>query len=645
MSGTPTSPQRASDAPAASLLEARDLRIESRIGGRRRTIVSRIDLTVAPGETVGIVGESGSGKSLTARALIGLLPPGVLAEGSVLYDQRNLLDLPERALARLRGAEIGLIFQDPFTMLNPLRRSGRHITETLRNERGRQLNRIRQREEAARRLAEVGIHQASVADRYPFQLSGGMRQRVAIAAALARDPKILIADEPSTALDVTTQKEILALLKSLQESRGMGLILITHDLRVAFSMCDRIHVLYAGSVLEVGRASLVETEPLHPYTLGLLLSEPRGDRRLSELVAISGSVPTPDEVATCCPFAPRCTWARPQCVAGKTELADVASGRLSACIRLDEIRSEMSQVRQTAERSVHVQVVSRVAEPLVAIEGLHKVFRAASQRGGSELVAALAGVSLEVGENESVGLVGESGSGKTTLARCLVGLESPTGGRITIDGIPGSDYSSLRESDRTRLRRTIQMIFQDPYSSLNPVRTVGSTLKEALALRGGARSGSFDRAMRQLLERVGLPALYAERKPVALSGGERQRVAIARVLAVEPKVIVCDEPVSALDVSVQAQILNLFKSLRAETGISYLFITHDLAVVRQVVERVYVLYRGEVVEAGPVDEVLDRPKHPYTIRLVDSVPRSEAEWLRSRPQQSSSSERADVRER
>ena len=290
MSGALTSLERTHDR-AVPLLEARGLRIASRIGGSRRTIVSRIDLAVAPGETLGIVGESGSGKSLTARALIGLLPPGVFADGAVLYEGRNLLDLPERALARLRGAEIGLIFQDPFTMLNPLRRSGKHITEMLRDERGRQLSRVRQDEEAARRLSEVGIHEPSVADRYPFQLSGGMRQRVAIAAALARDPKILIADEPSTALDVTTQKEILALLKSLQELRGMGLVLITHDLRVAFSMCDRIHVLYAGSVLEVGRAASVETEPLHPYTLGLLLSEPRGDRRLSELVAIGGSVP------------------------------------------------------------------------------------------------------------------------------------------------------------------------------------------------------------------------------------------------------------------------------------------------------------------------------------------------------------------
>ena len=453
-----------------------------------------------------------------------------------------------------------------------------------------------------------------------------MRQRVGIAAALARDPRILIADEPSTALDVTTQKEILALIKALQESRGMGLILITHDLRVAFSMCDRIYVLYAGSLLEIGPASELEAEPLHPYTLGLLLSEPPTDRRLLELVAISGSVPSHDEVATSCPFAPRCAWAEPKCIEGRVVLGPVAPGRLSACIRISEIREEMGESREAARQRGHIEVVSRAADPLVKVEGLVKTFDAGSREGSRREVRALAGVSLDVGTEESVGLVGESGSGKTTLARCLVGLETPTAGVISIDGIKASDYSALRDADRHRLRGTIQIIFQDPYSSLNPVRTVGSTLKEALAVRDG-RVANLDRQVHELLERVGLPLSYAARKPVALSGGERQRVAIARALAVRPKVIVCDEPVSALDVSVQAQILNLFKSLRSDFGMSYLFITHDLAVVRQVVERVYVLYRGEVVEAGAVDAILDHPKHPYTNRLVDSVPRSEADWL------------------
>jgi peptide/nickel transport system ATP-binding protein len=609
-------------AVATPLLDVRDLQIESRIGGELRTIVSGLHLTVAPGETVGIVGESGSGKSMTARAVIRLLPHGLSATGEVLYGGRNLLELSEREMTRIRGAELGLVFQDPYTMLSPLRKCGRHIDEMLEGNGGR-LSRRARREEAVRRLAEVGISDPRVADRYPFQLSGGMRQRVGIAAALARDPRLLIADEPSTALDVTTQKEILALIRRLQESRGMGLVLITHDLRVAFSMCDRLYVLYAGSLLEIGAAAGIEAEPLHPYTLGLLLSEPPGDRRLSELVAISGSVPSFDEVAQSCPFASRCAWAAPRCSEGPVALAEAEPERLSSCIRIPEIRQDMLETRQEAQRRTHIEVAARTAEPLVSVEQLVKTFEV-----GDAEVQALSGVSIEVGAEESVGLVGESGSGKTTLARCLLGLETPTSGEITIGGSRASDYGAMPDEDRARVRGTIQMIFQDPYSSLNPVRTVGSTLKEALAVQTG-KEGGLDRRVGELLERVGLPAGYAARKPIALSGGERQRVAIARALAVSPKVIVCDEPVSALDVSVQAQILNLFKSLRSDFGMSYLFITHDLAVVRQVVERIYVLYRGEVVEAGQVDDVLNNPKHPYTSRLLDSVPRSEADWLKT----------------
>jgi peptide/nickel transport system ATP-binding protein len=595
------------------LLAVQGLGIEARLGGTARTIVRSLELEVQAGETVGIVGESGSGKSLTARALIGLLPAGVHAHGDITFGGRNLLSLRERSLRRIRGRKVALLLQDPYTMLNPLLRIGTQIMETAPSGRGR--------DEPIRRLAEVGIHDPRVAEQYPFQLSGGMQQRVAIAAALASDPELLIADEPSTALDVTTQMEILALLRRVQEARGMGLVLITHDLRVAFSICQRIYVLYAGSVLEAAPGADLEREPLHPYTLGLLLSEPSVERRLDELAAIEGTVPSPDDVAGSCPFAPRCRWAAPQCSAGDPPLREVTPGRRSACVRVDEIRGDLTRTRQAQEdrAHAHVEAVVRRAEPLVRVEELRKRF--GGVRGGGE-VAALAGVSIEVGEGESVGIVGESGSGKTTLARCLVGLETPTSGRIVIDGIDASDYRRIDWSTRRQLRRQVQMIFQDPYSSLNPVRTVGATLREALAI--GPDPGA---TVTDLLALVGLPAEYAVRKPVALSGGERQRVALARSLALRPRVIVCDEPVSALDVSVQAQILNLFTALREELGLGYLFITHDLAVVRQVVERVYVLYRGEIVESGPVDKVLDAPSHPYTARLVASVPRTDPGWL------------------
>lgn len=603
---------------AAPLLEAVGLRIESRINDRQRTIVTNLDLTLAAGETIGIVGESGSGKSMTARALIGLLPAGLTAQGQVLLEGRDVLQLSNRDLARIRGREIALLMQDPFTMLNPVIRCGLQVTDVLKDRDARMSRRAR-RAEAIRRLTEVGIPEA--VDRFPFELSGGMRQRVAIAAALASDPRVLIADEPSTALDVTTQAEVLALLKSLQESRAMGLVLITHDLRVAFSTCDRLYVLYAGSLLEVGAASALEAEPMHPYTLGLLLSEPPADRRLSELVAIPGTVATVDDVADMCTFAPRCQWAQAECTSGQPPLVGVAHDRRSACVRLDEIQPEMRRLRGAAQHSAEVATPGDAPKPLVTVAGVSKVYADPSGRRARAPVKALDEVSIVVGAGESVGLVGQSGSGKTTLARCLVGLEKATSGKITIDGTAAEDFRLIPAKDLQRLRRTIQIVFQDPYSSLNPLRTVGATLLEAVALDED-RGREADLRVHELLERVGLHAAYAKRKPVALSGGERQRVAIARALAVRPRLIVCDEPVSALDVSVQAQILSLFRSLRSELGVGYLFITHDLAVVRQVVERIYVLHRGRVVESGPVGTVLDNPQHSYTAQLVDSVPRS-----------------------
>jgi len=613
------------------LLSVRGLRIVSRIQGEERVITAGSDFDLAPGETLGIVGESGSGKSMTARALIGLLPTGVRADGEVTYRGRNILALPERELRRLRGAELAIVFQDPFTMLNPLMRCGAQIVELVRDENGKPLGRHARRAEAARRLAEVGIADPAVADAYPFELSGGMRQRVGIAAAIARDPQVLIADEPSTALDVTTQREILARLRDVQRGRGMGLILITHDLRVAFALCDRVLVLYAGSVLETASAEQMEAEPQHPYTLGLLLSDPPVDRRLSHMTAIPGSVPAADQVADMCAFSPRCQWRVEACDAGAPALIEVAESRWSACVRVPVIVPEMLAVKSEAlaaradrEGAAADLPAADVEGAVAAARGLEKVFGDSRQSG--RRVAALKGVTLEIGEDEAVGLVGESGSGKTTLGRCLVGLERPTAGTVLVNGVDTGHQGRLSGGERRRLRRTVQMVFQDPYSTLNPVRTVGATLAEAI-LAADEHARDVRSAVAELLERVGLPARYAERKPVALSGGERQRVAIARALAVRPRLIVCDEPVSALDVSVQAQILNLLTDVRRELKVSYLFITHDLAVVRQVAERVYVLRQGEMVEQGATSDVLDNPQHWYTRKLVDSIPSSDEAWL------------------
>lgn len=601
----------------ATLLSVRGLVVTHADRAGPRTILSGIDLDVHEGETVGIVGESGSGKSMTAKAVMGLLPPRVTASGSIRFRDQELVGAGEAKMASLRGPSVSLLMQDPFTMLDPLMMCGEQIVEGLRLAMPN-AGRGELRAEAVRRLAEVGIRDPEIAGRYPFQLSGGMRQRVALAAALAANPDLLIADEPSTALDVTTQAEILSLLRSLQQSRGMALLLITHDLRVAFSTCDRVHVFYAGRVLESAPAPNLAAEPLHPYGLGLMLSEPVLDHRVQSLSAIPGSVPTPDSVARRCAFAPRCEWRSEVCEAARPPLKEIEHGRVTACIRIGEIRGEMRIRRQTREVVAATVTAAPAAdsEQLLRVEAARKEFE--GRRGGQPVVA-LNDVSIEIAPGESVGLVGESGSGKTTLGRCIVGLETLTSGGIRLAGLDASDYGHADPATRRQLRRTAQIVFQDPYSSLNPRHSIGSALREALSVNGLERSRIAARVA-ELLDLVGLPRAYVSRLPRALSGGERQRVAIARALAVNPRLLVCDEPVSALDVSVQAQILTLLRDLRQELGLSYLFITHDLAVVRQIVDRVYVLYRANLVEAGPVDQVLDTPRHDYTRRLIGSIP-------------------------
>ena len=562
------------------------------------------------GETLAIVGESGSGKSLTAKAIAGLLPPGIAATGTVRLEGRVLDGLSEVEWQKIRGRRISMLLQDPFTMMNPVMRCGVHIEEMLRDDtrfRGRRARRA----EVERRLAEVGITNPAVQDRMPFQLSGGMSQRVALAAALAHDPEILIADEPSTALDVTTQAEIMQLLRRAQQQRGMALILITHDLRLAFSSCERVLVLYAGQVVEIGAAADIGRGPFHPYASGLLLSEPPAEKRLNRLVAMPGRVPPAHVVAAQCAFADRCDWADDRCRAGRPMLVERAPAHFTACLRQPEIQPELDALRAAVLDHAEATNSSADDKALVSARNVVKTF------GGRVPTHALKGVTIQVREGESVGLVGESGSGKTTLGRCLVGLETPTSGEIEIDGIPAQDFQAIGAADRTHLRRTIQMVFQDPYSTLNPRHSVGFTLAESL--RMARFTGDVAAETQRLLEEVGLPGSYAARRPAVLSGGERQRVAVARSLAVKPRVLVCDEPVSALDVSVQAQVLNLFKNLKATRGLSFLFITHDLAVVRQIADRVYVLYLGEIVEEGPVDEVLSRPRHAYTQRLLASV--------------------------
>ena len=576
-------------------------------------LLSGVSFTIGRGETLGIVGESGSGKSLTAAAITGLLPSTLSASGEVKWRGAELLEQSERDLRAVRGSGIALVLQDPFTSLHPRMRCGDSVVELLRNPDGSRLSRAQAAAEARRRLEEVGITDPSVAERYPFQLSGGMLQRVALAATLAQDPQLLIADEPTTALDVTTQAEILALLSRIQRDRGMAMIFITHDLRVAFDICERIQVFYAGTSVESAPAAELQRQPLHPYSLGLCNSLPPVHGRAVQLAGIPGTVPRAAEVAGQCGFASRCDWATEVCRGARPALAEVSPGRRSACARLPEIQHELVQRTQLPLEPI-TQHGAESRAPLLTVTEVRKSY---GDRPSSA-VEVLRGVTIDIAAGESVGLVGESGSGKTTLGRCIVGLETVSDGTISLAGVDLSDRSRLPKLVRNDAFRLAQMVFQDPKSSLDPTQTIGAGLAQLLARVGVARA---DRraAARGFLERVGLGDEHLDRFPRHLSGGQRQRVAIARALTADPKLLICDEPVSALDVSIQAQILNLFNELRADTDISMLFISHDLAVVRQVVDRVYVLYRGEIVESGDVNDVFDRPQHPYTQRLVSSV--------------------------
>lgn len=592
-----------------TLLDVRGLNITGPAG----QLVHHISLTIAPGETLGIVGESGSGKSLTAAAVMGLLPERLHAEGSVRWKGTELLGKSEKQLRAVRGTGIAMMLQDPFTALHPRMRAGASIVEALRGADGARLSRRQARQEAVRRLAEVGITDPSVADRFPFQLSGGMLQRIALAATLARDPALLIADEPTTALDVTTQAEILDLIAQIQRERGMAVIFITHDLRMAFSICERVKVFYAGSCIEDAPSAQLAQRPMHPYSLGLINSLPPAHSRPVVLEGIPGTVPPAAEVRDRCRFSSRCAWATDACHDGEPPLIPVTEARLSRCIRLPEISAEMATRTQ---QPLVLQSVrqDRTAGAVLTATGVTKSFHGA----GRTVTPVLKGIDLTIGSGESVGLVGESGSGKSTLGRCIVGLEQADGGRILVGDADVTARSALPRADRAQAFRLAQMVFQDPKSSLDPTQSIGGGLHQLLARMNVPRA-QRDGMATELLERVGLTAAHLDRYPRHLSGGQRQRVAIARALTADPRLLVCDEPVSALDVSIQAQILNLFNEIREQGHVSLLFISHDLAVVRQVVDRVYVMYQGEIVEEGEVNQVFDNPQHPYTQRLVSSV--------------------------
>ena len=579
--------------------------------------VGNVELHIDRGETLGLVGESGCGKSMTGLTIMGLLPNGGrIVDGSIRLDGQELVGMREDKLRRIRGNDVAMIFQDSQSSLNPTKTIGDQVAEPVLLHRG--ASRKEARERAIEVLDLVGLPRPRERlDDYPHQLSGGLRQRVMIAIALSCDPKLLIADEPTTALDVTIQAQILALLDDLKERLGMAILLITHDMGVVAGRTDRINVMYAGRMVEATDTDTLFRNMRHPYAQGLLASIPRLDSDPTKaLFSIPGIPPDLTSPPDGCRFAPRCAYADDRCTEEEPPL-DGPDGHLFSC---------WHPVSGPIEKLIEIEVDEEVAavaakhEPLLGIDHVVREFPVTSgailqRRTGS--VKAVSDVTITVGKAETFGLVGESGCGKTTLGRLIVGLEKPDGGQVTLDG---NQIFKRRGRSLRKARRDLQMMFQDPYSSLDPRMRVGAILREPLTVQGVGSRKEQDAKVADLLREVGLPANSVERYPHEFSGGQRQRIGLARVLTLNPSVIVADEPVSALDVSIRSQVLNLMKRLQATHGMASIVISHDLAVVKYLADRIGVMYLGKLVELGTGDDIYQRPAHPYTSALIKTIP-------------------------
>ncbi len=598
-----------------SLLDIHNLSVEIPTESSTLKAVRGVDLELKRGETLGIVGESGSGKSMTALAMMSLLPPAARRSAACInFDGADLLQASEHDFAvQVRGQRIGMIFQEPMTSLNPVYSIGRQLKETMTLHR-----KVSDSEAEARAiylLEKVGLPDpASRLKQYPHELSGGQRQRVMIAMALMNEPELLIADEPTTALDVTIQAQILRLLRDLQQELGMSMILITHDLGVVSRAADKIAVMYAGDIVETGTTQEVLLNPRHPYTQGLLECVP-GYRNgaLKRLGSIPGIVPSMTGTIQGCAFASRCPRAVDACRTQTPPSQDLGPQRMFVCHDPQETRDWQPSPAAPANQDILVSP-SQTQAPILSVESVSCTFSVRRGMFGKRIpLRAMNDISLQVNKGEVLALVGESGCGKTTLTRTIMGLQQPDSGSVILNG---QRIESLPAMQRARM---IQPIFQDPYSSLNPRKTIGEIIGKPLAVHKlGSRQEQLAKTY-SMMELVGLPRRVFNSYPNQLSGGQRQRAAIGRALIMRPEVVICDEPTSALDVSVQAQILNLLLDLRDELDLTYLFVTHNLSVVQHMADRVAVMYLGEIVECGNRDDVMLNPRHPYTRALMDSA--------------------------
>jgi peptide/nickel transport system ATP-binding protein len=615
------------------VLSVRDLHVTFPSEAGPVRAVRGLSFDLAAGETMAIVGESGSGKSVTSLAVMGLHPPTTRITGSIKLHGEELLGNTDEQLSQIRGRDVAMVFQDPLSALTPVYTVGDQIVEAIQAH--YDVPRSKAWSRAIELLDLVGIPNPQVRVKsFPFEFSGGMRQRVMIAMAIANDPDVIIADEPTTALDVTIQAQVLEVLKTAQRETGAAIIMITHDLGIVAGMSERVVVMYAGRPVEQGSVDDIFYRPRMPYTIGLLGTVPRLDQSSDgALPVLEGNPPSVVDLPPGCPFIPRCPAAIEQCSVAEPELVPTDSmDHLAACIRLNELEgkthAELFPAPQlaTSELSETPREQRPVVLELKGLKRHYPLMKGAIYRRRIGTVYAVDGIDLDIREGETLGLVGESGCGKTTTLLEILNMGKPTAG--TVD-VLGKATASLNRRSRKQLRRDLQVVFQDPMASLDPRMPIFDIIAEPMGVFGYPKN-EIEQRVHDLLRLVGLEPSHAERYPQHFSGGQRQRIGIARALSLEPKVMVLDEPVSALDVSIQAGVINLLDDLQAKLGLSYLFVAHDLAVIRHIADRVAVMYLGSIVEIGDVDEVYSNPAHPYTQALLSAIPIPDPETERSR---------------